>query len=388
MGNPSNLLFVEENRQASRLLRSRWELRLEETQMQIAPYIRSLTVKNYRPLHNCSFNMGLINIIGGMNGVGKSSLLEAIFTLLDRMDPVVLLRPAIFRSFPFALQAESLGLFSNGNTADPIEIIATTLKGVEALKISYGTVAPSQSAQISVATDAQVPPTVQASAIGLNIEWFVDGTPDGLVGFINAPHGMMFVPHRPFSAVNVRGSLLTATNRYNPKDLADRYTEVVQSDNLQYLLDALRLVQPALKSLQLLQVGGQSIIHADIGLQIQIPINLLGDGAIAIAAIVLNAVYARGGVLLIDEFDTSIHYSVLSKVWSIMGRLAATFNTEIVVSTHSRECIQAATRGLKDVNLFENLNYIRLDRIGPEVTVTVYPPDELKAALDAEWEVR
>ena len=184
--------------------------------------------------------------------------------------------------------------------------------------------------------------------------------------------------------------MITATNRYNPKDMADRYTDVVQSGNLQHLLDALKVVQPNLKSLQLLQVAGQpqSLIHGDVGVENMISIHLLGDGALTIAVIVMNTIFAKDGVLLIDEFDTSIHYSVLRTIWSIVSRLAATFNTELIVTTHSRECIQAASEGLQDAQLSQNLNYTRLDRVDSEVTATQYQPDELKAAIEAEWEVR
>jgi ABC-type lipoprotein export system ATPase subunit len=359
--------------------------------MKTDPYIRSLTVKNYRCLHDCGFPMRLINVVGGMNGVGKTSFLEAVFTLLDRMDPLVLVRPAIFRNFLFDFEPESHRLFWNGNTTTPIEITGKTRKGVEALKISHGTVTlPKSPTRIPLETGITVPPTVQASAIGLNIECSINGKADGAVGFMVAPQGVMAVAHRPFSSTAVKGAMLTAANIYNPKEMADRYTQVVQSGNLQDLLDALKIVQPNLKSLQLLQVAGQtqSLIHGDVGVQNQIPINLLGSGALTIAAVVMNTIFAKDGVLLIDEFDASIHYSVLKKIWSVVGRLAATFNTEIIVSTHSRECIQAASDGLEDAQLSQNLNYIRMDRVGPEVTVTAYEPDELKAALEAEWEVR
>ena len=108
--------------------------------MGINPYIHSLTIKNYRSLHNCKLPLRLINIIGGMNGVGKTSLLEAVFTLLDRRDPVVLARPAMFRNFPFDFEPESRRLFWNGNTADTIEITIDSRQGIETLSIAHGTV--------------------------------------------------------------------------------------------------------------------------------------------------------------------------------------------------------------------------------------------------------
>jgi ABC-type cobalamin/Fe3+-siderophores transport system ATPase subunit len=367
--------------------------RLRMQQMPIDPHIRLLTIKNYISLHNCTFPMRLVNVVGGMNGVGKTSLLEAVFLLLDRLDPVVLLRPAIFRNFPFDFERESRRMFWNGDTATPIEIRSKIRShGKELIRISHGTIAPPMGAtQVPSAINTPVSPTVQASTTGLNLECFIDGKPDGVVGYSVTPQGLMRSVNRPFSQSAVKGVMLTASNRYNPKDIADRFTDVVQSGNLQHLLDALRIVQPNLKTLQLLQVGGaqpQSLIHADVGVQNQIPINLLGDGALTIATIVMNTIAAANGVVLIDEFDASIHYSVLRKIWSFVAHLAATFNTQIIVSTHSRECIQAASDGLEDIRLSQNFNYTRLDLVGSEVTVTTYEPNELKAALEAEWEVR
>ena len=96
------------------------------------------------------------------------------------------------------------------------------------------------------------------------------------------------------------------------------------------------VVQPNLKSLQLLQVAGQPRNPSFMAMsawKISNSIHLLGDGALTIAVIVMNTIFAKDGVLLIDEFDTSIHYSVLRTIWSIVSRLAATFNTELIVTT-------------------------------------------------------
>ena len=101
--------------------------------MGINPYIHSLTIKNYRSLHNCKLPLRLINIIGGMNGVGKTSLLEVVFTLLDRRGPGGLGTTGNVQELPVDFEPESRRLFWNGNIADTIEITIDSRQGIETL---------------------------------------------------------------------------------------------------------------------------------------------------------------------------------------------------------------------------------------------------------------
>ena len=49
---------------------------------------------------------------------------------------------------------------------------------------------------------------------------------------------------------------------------------------------------------------------------------------------------AKGGVLLVDEIDTGLHYSIMGDMWRMVGKLAATLDVQVFATTHSRDCYQ------------------------------------------------
>lgn len=49
----------------------------------------------------------------------------------------------------------------------------------------------------------------------------------------------------------------------------------------------------------------------------------------------------KNGILLIDEFETAIHYSLLVEFTRVIQELANEFNVQVFITTHSKECIDA-----------------------------------------------
>jgi len=46
-------------------------------------------------------------------------------------------------------------------------------------------------------------------------------------------------------------------------------------------------------------------------------------------------------VVIIDEFENAIHAGLLSKVTSLIYKLADKFDVQVFISSHSKECIDA-----------------------------------------------
>lgn len=360
-----------------------------KSKIQEIPYFKSIVINNYRNLRHVNLHkLSRVNIIGGMNGVGKTSLLESIFILLDRVDPMVLIKPAIFRNFVMDFDSEGKRIFSEGDSSRNITIAAHTKSGREQLTISSGALQePLPPINVPLNEGRPISPTIQATS-GLTVSFSLNQHQEGKAIFFKNAQGIMTQVTKPFSPVSVRGSFISPSSRYIQPDLAERFTEVVQAGQLEKLVEAVRVVQPKLTNLQLLQVSGQALIHGNVGVGQEIPINMLGDGALTIACIVMHIIATRGGVLLIDEFDAAVHFSVLRKIWYMISTLSAKFNAQLFVTTHSRECIQAANDGFVDSGRQSDLGYCRLDRIDQGVSATIYEPNELDAALKAEWEIR
>lgn len=73
----------------------------------------------------------------------------------------------------------------------------------------------------------------------------------------------------------------------------------------------------------------------------RIPIGSMGDGIWRLLGIALALVQARGGVLLVDEIDTGLHYSVLIDMWRLVFETARQLDVQVFATTHSRDCYEA-----------------------------------------------
>ncbi|MHC4799225.1 MAG: AAA family ATPase, partial [Planctomycetota bacterium] len=91
-------------------------------------------------------------------------------------------------------------------------------------------------------------------------------------------------------------------------------------------------------------------------------------------------------VLLIDEIENGVHWSVLEKMWRSIGDAAKQYNCQIIATTHSDECLQSAHKGLE---MFSNdFHYIRLDRKEDEFIGITFNYHMFGEAITSNMEVR
>ena len=72
-----------------------------------------------------------------------------------------------------------------------------------------------------------------------------------------------------------------------------------------------------------------------------VPIGSMGDGMWRILGLALSIARASGGVLLVDEIDTGLHYSVMEDVWRMVSERASALAVQVFATTHSRDCYES-----------------------------------------------
>lgn len=136
------------------------------------------------------------------------------------------------------------------------------------------------------------------------------------------------------------------------------------------------------------------IVYAQLETGFSHPISLFGEGISRLLSIILGMYSSSytNTLILIDEFESGLHYSILPKVMEEFAKLAQKFNQQIIATTHSYECLQAVVTGLADnKNLQDDFAYVRLGRVPNEeahIVAKSYDYDALKRVTDKEWEIR
>ncbi len=338
-----------------------------------------------------------ILLLGGRNNVGKSSLLEAIFLALDRLNPELLSRHFGFRGVPgLLLNPESMWApsFNNYNLSHPINIELHDTRS-KALKLavqhdkeftSYSVNRPqTQSDKLKEATATSSGIPRQA----LHITATYDGKSVQDSHLTIKEQGFVFqVKHA--QPTNVLGVFISSIARSSPRDDAIRFSQLDIENNTDQIVKIVTLVEPRITKLSVAAIGENTEIHADVkGLPRKIPITLMGDGVGRTLSIVLAILTTKNGVVLIDEVENGIHHSKLGELWKAVMQACLASNCQLIATTHSYECLKAASQSVERAKS-PSLAYVRLDRdkaTGKIVPVT-YSSAELSTALDDEFEVR
>jgi predicted ATPase len=168
-------------------------------------------------------------------------------------------------------------------------------------------------------------------------------------------------------------------NRFGLLDVLGRQDRVV---------DFLRVLEPRLRGLSSVALGDQSLVHGDIGIGRKIPVAFMGDGMARAMSLVLAIATTEQGIVLLDEAENGIHHHVMAKVWESVARAAQEFDCQLVATTHSYECLQAAAIGLAAANMREEFRYVRLDREGEDIVAKTYTHAMAEAAFERGWELR
>lgn len=86
-----------------------------------------------------------------------------------------------------------------------------------------------------------------------------------------------------------------------------------------------------------------------------LPLYMFGDGTIRLVRLILEIIASQGKRLMIDEIDNGLHFSRLKKVWEVVIKVAAKYNTQLFVTTHDAECLRA----FKEVLESEELSHLQ-----------------------------
>lgn len=125
---------------------------------------------------------------------------------------------------------------------------------------------------------------------------------------------------------------------------------------------------------------------SDMGEGEPVPLRSLGDGMNRLFGIALALVNAKDGMLLIDEVENGLHYSVQPDVWKLIFETARNLNVQVFATTHSWDCIEAFQKAAEESQ--EDGLLIRLAERKGEIISDVFSEEELGIATKGQIELR
>lgn len=109
------------------------------------------------------------------------------------------------------------------------------------------------------------------------------------------------------------------------------------------LLELMRLFDDRIIGIETAVLYGRATTMIEMESMGLAPISVFGDGIKKILTLASTVVKMRGGVVLIDEFETGIHKRALKYVAQWMFAVARRYDVQIFLTTHSSDAIAALT---------------------------------------------
>ena len=366
--------------------------------------IKSLRVENFKGFKKLDLpEVSRITLIGGRNNVGKTSLLESIFLFYDIGDPGVFLRLLAWRGLETATADANMliaPIFRDFNLEHHIKITLRDNIYDSVMEMIFDPALAQKSISVELPdTGGLLPPggTDQFLLISyaIDIRYTIGGLREQKIRLAvrQSPTNLNIQfepgPTSAFPSGMMHGAAFFGLRmKVDPMEDAVRFGQVDVEGRTNQVLEVLRVLEPNLVGLSSVALPPKSLLYADIGLSRKIPVIYMGDGISRLLSIILAIATVKDGIVLIDEMDAGLHYSVLSKVWEGVCRAAQKFNCQVIATTHSYECLQAAYEGVAQANIADEFRYVRLDRLDKDIVATTYTHEILGAALERGWEVR
>lgn len=361
----------------------------------------SLSIKGFRGIDQLDIpRLGRVALLAGRNGVGKTTVLEALRVYAARGGFDALRNTLNLREEWTPLRDEEEKplyapavdrLFHHGKSSDGAAIEIGPTGGELALRID-NVYDPSDVPEDVMSRLAIEDTKILRVAFARTTNFYpwpgVFGRPNGIWGRVTRTGDE---GETPVSCESL-GPGLPSSDK-----LARLWDKVALTDGEMLALDALRLVFG--DRVERVAAVGEDVPgsraygsrrrvvvkladHAD-----PVPLKSLGDGATRMFGISLALSKCRDGILLIDEAENGIHYSLQSKFWDMVLCAADTHNIQVVATTHSKDCINGfAAAALDSPNISGNL--IRIDRHQGKTYAVEYSKEELETAAEQNIEVR
>lgn len=354
----------------------------------------SLTIQNFRGFRDFTIRpLERLNLIGGANDVGKTALLEALYLLLGQTNVTLAPKISAFRGLDkYQGDPNEIGewfwtpLFHKFNAQLPIRIegqLSDSTKCSLELRV-----VPRASIRVPFSDPASHESLGSVNGLSskaLEAE-YTDPSEQSLVakmvidqkGFKVEP-----APPSPFFP----GYFLSARGSYTLEEDAKNFGDLLVKKEPYDFLETLKIVEPRLTNINTILSAGGTLLYGDIGAGRMLPLALMGDGLARLTSILVKIATAQHGVVLIDEIENGLHYTVLSKVWSVIADAARRFDVQVFATTHSWECIQAAHHAFEESGTYD-FRLHRLDRVDNEIRVATYDQEMLATAIATGLEVR
>ncbi len=362
----------------------------------------SLEIKGYRCFEHLTIEkLGRVNLIVGKNNVGKTALIEALW-IYARRGKIDSLLNLLYSRDEVALYFEKPSGVRVPKTEDFIKSSGNLFNGRPQLNLNSNESIQVGSAKsaISVITSRLMNQDEKTTPDYSVFKEVWGHFPTGLLIISTLKETNRETRTEFYSFENLHSYLLETiedipfvflrSQIIENSILARVWDDVVIKGLEEKAKEFLRLINPNLEYINFVgrsdENGERYPIANSENNNNRVPLKSYGEGMTRLLGISLALVQCRSGILLIDEIESGLHYSVLPDVWKLIFKTAKDLNVQVFATTHSKDCIEAFTEAAIDSP--EDGMLIRLENKDGSIKAVNFDEKELEIVERRDIEVR
>ncbi len=352
-------------------------------------HLPDLHISGFRGIDNLDIpRLGRVTLLVGKNGVGKTTVLDAVRVyaerghvssladVLLRHDETDLLDGVQTPNWKALFTGEMEGgAIRLGPQSKSLTIEQTNLNEEQdnQIRLRFGAMRPGRAALgIELEGHAQVVPLHSITEI-------TTGT-SLLLGELTWREGP--AEHAParFTPLSLGPNPLTNAQ------IADLWDHAIAEGREESALNALRIIFPDVQDV--LMTGDLRTPRVKVpAMAGRPPLKRLGEGAVRLFGFGLAIAKTKDDFLLIDEAENGLHHSIQPAFWGMMSEAAKANNVQVIATTHSFDCVRGFAEAAAD-DEDSNGVVIRLTRSNGTLKAVEYCGKNLKVAAEQDLEVR
>ncbi|MHC4087954.1 MAG: AAA family ATPase [Planctomycetota bacterium] len=357
--------------------------------------ITDVLIRNFKCFKSLTVpELGRITLISGRNNVGKTALLEALFLFLDMRNPSMTISQYGRRGIEqVTLTTEAIWgpTFRNYDMDGEILISLTINGNHEQINLRLNReFAPPPSMTVQT-EERQISTEEELTTLAVDIEYITKSGEKIILHHFPDPNNnnlpTVVSKTKPSKISLPSASFFASKKHIKANEIAEQFSKLAQQDRENETVDFLKIIEPDLEGLKIIKEGVVTAVHGKLKrIPRTLPINFMGEGMEKLLALIVAIAHSPNRIIFLDEIENGLHYSVLPKVWEALGKALLKYDCQLITTTHSYECLQAAHEGLSEMP--EDFRHIRLNRKGEDVSAKLSNYEMIGTAIKTNLEVR
>ena len=367
--------------------------------------IINIEISNFKIIESLKLSsLKRVNVIAGKNGKGKTSILDSIFITNDIASPDCLIKPIAFRGGSPDLTNNELWLsyFRDFDRKNEISIKMEIEDGIkQETRVSIENIKSDTSNIGTVSSNViernQISPRSSYRGDVLKIRKYDRSQPESLSMKMEVTQQISgnqltsnLVKHG--SGIDAAATtFITTSSTINNSNTISILGNLIKNKDTKSIIESMKEINDKILNIELGVLNQVPEILFDTGGDKLVGLSSMGEGVGKLLTILVVSYSTKNGIILIDEIENGIHYSLMPSILKTLVSQSHRNNNQVFLTTHSSDVVNGIAKLFSSGSVSESdISYTRIgySEKKKKSLVNSFTLSEVQISSEGKWEIR